>query len=499
MRPSISTGQLRTDYSHTHRHYRSTDYWGDQEDHGDSRNDRAAYDPSLPSIPPGDESTSVSSCGRRQDAVEIFEEYGISRPGGWLSEDASSLDGHRPSSRLKMLPICHSCRERLASQRLCNTCGHESCLKCTVDLPSDANEDHAAGTSSGRSKHPQPEIGTRQSGHLHRTRITEYETRHFHDHSRSDTGAATPKPDPPASPERFGDSKQKSNTEHALSEEAQVPTERISSSLRNNPFLMADRSAKAQAAQPQTMGTNARARPPTRLSDCVPSRRASLTFGLTGHPRCSNPSCTADRSGHHHVGGCQKRATHHDTAQQKEEVSLEIEDREMMHDHPPLNSLQKRIDQLYRHAEDLNHSQHIMEHLAVGSITLDQGTVVRRRLANKSTDNISPASESVKEPFRMHSLKKDDQTAVSRAEGNHEHELIKDIRTAAPSPQLHLVGRDIKTPTPSPRLHSLTADEKAQLAQSTQAHDLVNDRVTSRELSPKSREISEEVFSRVAG
>ena len=76
------------------------------------------------------EAASPGSTGRRQDALAVFDLYGVSRPEGWLSKG-----GFRPGSCTKKLQICHSCGESLQPGAQCSRCGHDFCSKCAAEVP----------------------------------------------------------------------------------------------------------------------------------------------------------------------------------------------------------------------------------------------------------------------------------------------------------------------------------------------------------------------------
>jgi hypothetical protein len=91
-------------------------------------------------------SSSVGSIIRRKNARDIFDEYGIARPENWLSEEGSQSGGTRPLPQRQppisitrlTYRICHSCRRRLTTGE-CPECGHESCIKCTDEMPLDSS------------------------------------------------------------------------------------------------------------------------------------------------------------------------------------------------------------------------------------------------------------------------------------------------------------------------------------------------------------------------
>ncbi|KAK2053888.1 hypothetical protein LY76DRAFT_470563, partial [Colletotrichum caudatum] len=71
----------------------------------------------------------------------IFAEYGISRPSGWLSDDEGE-DFSRHQDGTNSIPrhasnICHSCGAEVTSRTYCSTCGHAVCPQCASEIPDD--------------------------------------------------------------------------------------------------------------------------------------------------------------------------------------------------------------------------------------------------------------------------------------------------------------------------------------------------------------------------
>ncbi|KAK1510357.1 ATP synthase [Colletotrichum costaricense] len=80
--------------------------------------------------------SSIHSCGtdmttstiRKRHARDIFAEFGISRPSGWLSDDEEEdFSRHRDGTNSiprHVLNTCHSCGAEVTSRTFCSTCGH---------------------------------------------------------------------------------------------------------------------------------------------------------------------------------------------------------------------------------------------------------------------------------------------------------------------------------------------------------------------------------------
>lgn len=456
LRASVSAAQLGTPLCERET-YRSTRYW--QDNIGEETVIHHTESPSIV-VTDQEETCSVTSGGRREDAMAIFEEYGISRPQGWLSGAGShDTDYQEP---LPILPlVCHSCRDPLATLDDCNRCGHAACSKCTDDIRreerkttvvEDVHGDHSAHDLSA--KHwPEHDSGP---SHIHRTRITEYETRHYHRHSQSDSTRATTRPSSPAALQKSVPNQERPKDKPPVrrpSTTGHVP-------MKTNPFLIADRETKGRAAQPQTDRSFAKPRTPPRLSDCLPSRRVSHVAETQTRPAtCSIP--ILEEENHEHTAhaspgkGKDGHSSHNDWGHACEDSA---------------DPLQKKIDQLYHHAEDLNHSQHIMEHLAAGA-------------KNLGPPKTAPISR-VGSPVKMHSLTQEAMETYAISE-NRSHDLGSDMLSALSPPPLHRLTLERK----------LTMPRIEPLAQ----HGLSSDMTYLPPLSPKSHDLSDDVLKKVAG
>ncbi|KAM5365324.1 hypothetical protein ACJZ2D_011040 [Fusarium nematophilum] len=485
LRSGVSTPDLRTGHGRNFQREKSINHVAMLSRH-------AATDESFPPeplhVPPSPlpstrDSATVSSCERRQDAMEIFEQYGISRPEGWLSEDGSGIAELPQRNPAKVFQVCHSCGEPLSSQRYCPRCGHDSCVKCTGQAPGeDPHKGHQHSPAQHR-EHLTNKQSSKQSvhtteepdrDHVHRTQVTVRTTRH-RQASRFTSGPETPR-----TPHWVGrTSRRRFRTTQSAPKPAQkktiaVPTA-ISSSVKNNPFFVADREGKAQASEPTTTTKNAQAKRPTRLSNCVPRRRTrGSSSDSVSEDKCSDPGCRATHAGHHpirHSIECAARRSIRDQEgddEAREVVDLDEEQDIRPRKNSPLHSaLEKKIDQLYHHAEDLHHSQHIMEHLAAGARNLERSVATESRRADRKDARSRMRDTSpnlpVKSP-RYHSLSHDDVTTV---------------------------GEDVVEHTPS-------TDARVPAAIESESHNLAADPAVDRELSPKSHEIFDDIQTTVA-
>lgn len=402
-------------------------------------------------------SPSVSSTGRRQDAMEIFEQYGISRPGGWLSEEGSLVFEDVGIPHRKIIRVCHACGEALDARQYCPHCGHDSCLKCTSQVPEEMDERHDA---VGQNEHHTFEHSLKQTRHL----VEESTWSHIHSkevavhtvhqgQSKSNTSGETAKPQipmeesltahvatsPPSPPplsRQWPPSVEVSGKTAATRPKliASVP-KKTSIKVRNNPFLVADRNAKAKATEPTTTPTHARANKPTRPSDCE------------SHHRIHRSSDSTASVAHRSIVDKLAESADHDVV----DTGRNYRDKRTRNI-PLKGNLQKRIDQLYQHAEDLHHSQHIMEHLAAGSKTFDEKAVEEKR---ESKPAAGPSRTSMQQP-RDHLLSRDDTTAVTLEYPR--HSLVSDVRQPEAVPtEPHSLSDDsvVVEGGVSPRSHSL--------------------------------------------
>ncbi|KAI2630513.1 hypothetical protein GGS21DRAFT_205403 [Xylaria nigripes] len=79
-----------------------------------------------------------------QSARDIFMQYDISRPSGWLSEtDDLSLSGDGNASPRSFYRYCHICSTPTWAPTHCSSCGHRFCEKCmfepSIDTQANAN------------------------------------------------------------------------------------------------------------------------------------------------------------------------------------------------------------------------------------------------------------------------------------------------------------------------------------------------------------------------
>lgn len=73
---------------------------------------------------------------KRKSARDLYQDYGIVQPAGWLSDEkssdlAQSRDGnHSPQAYCHVCHVCHVCSHRTLATSECAACGHQFCQRC---------------------------------------------------------------------------------------------------------------------------------------------------------------------------------------------------------------------------------------------------------------------------------------------------------------------------------------------------------------------------------
>ncbi|PNY23256.1 Uncharacterized protein TCAP_06796 [Tolypocladium capitatum] len=383
---------------------------------------------------PRKEAFSLSSTGRQRDALTMFDLYEISMPDGWLSAEKPQSE-----SQAKALQICHSCGESLLSQERCSNCGHDFCFKCATKVTDrESYPSLVPETESGmlllESCAARCSTADDNVPGLDEASLSQEARRSpshrclpgLEDQRLSDTptlSASRKK----IVPERSG----------ALSDvDLKTPTglpsasARSGSAVRDNPFFKADRNAKAAASTPQTTPTNARTRKPRRLSDCLARRYMNRSSTQPENQEqgsdLSREAGDDDRqSGRHSIcctarRGLVRQSTYDEPGQSEED------------DGPLGEVLQRKIDQLYRHAEELHTSRHAMRHLASALEKLDGSSGTDQDVSSMSAVSLQPSNATPTRHPRVHSLEQDERTPVSSP--SRKHDLREDLTLPALSP-----------------------------------------------------------------
>lgn len=427
-------------------------------------------------------SASVDSTIRRRDARDIFDEYGIARPENWLSEGSSENGTTKqnlpaPAAAVTLrYRICHSCRRYLPPGTECPECGHESCIKCTDEMPLDSS------SLIDRADHPRPLVSRHRDAGSSRVSSNKQlgekgDKGNLQGGSRvSHTKTMTPKPfsasirtgNPPGSV---------TDKDDTILDQRAVGKRNVSDTLKANPFVQADNKQKALALTPQVQPQHAWTRRPTELSDCLPQRHMDRSVSDSTSPEdCENASCKGSSTGIRHSVRCtSRRKALRQLASRDWNADRYVHERARHNHHAPLQDpLQRKIDQLYHHSDDLHRSQHIIEHLAAGT----------RALLETVEDGKDSGPGTQPDP-RFHCLAADKVEAVGHAMVD--HDLSRDFVTQ--TDHQHRV----------PSFHSLHADELFQEAEAVSIHSLIDDLQIQREFSPMSLGTMEEVRPESSG
>ncbi|KAJ4268788.1 hypothetical protein NW762_002856 [Fusarium torreyae] len=446
-------------------------------------------------------SRTASSTEKCQDAMDILEQYGISRPEGWFSDDNLGKPDQTAQAKPMVSRICHSCGNPIACERYCPYCGHDSCLKCTGKISGqdlghkvlDASVEHQNQSYAGdMSKSPGQALKVAAVGGSHTARVAVDTTR------RREAARFASEPETPRTPRWV---RTQTRLKPARKKTIAAPTE-ISKSVKNNPFFMADKGLKKEAPEPAITTRSVQVEQKSKFSDCVPNRL------MSGSPRdshsqeeCSDPGCRATHAGHHpirHSIGCVTRRSlgaqivegteldEVDTTKDKVEEKRLQPSRES----PSRHKLQMKIDQLYHHGQDLHHSQHIMEHLAAGVKSLEPSATTEDKQADEQDDSSQTDGYNCRvhsQPVVDHTLSRDETVTVG--EDTTRHSLSTDaVVSDTIEPQPHNLPDDPKGDRhPSPKSHEPLDDArnkdagltKSRLANHDQGYDVREDRIRS--------------------
>ncbi|KAF4964354.1 hypothetical protein FSARC_7721 [Fusarium sarcochroum] len=440
-------------------------------------------------------SRTASSTEKCQDAMDILEQYGISRPEGWFSDDNLGTTNQIVQKKLTFSQICHSCGNPLGSERYCSHCGHDSCLKCTGEIPgqdlghkvldaSVQSQNHSYTEDLSKPPRQAPPAGS----HTARVAIDTTRRREMSRFASESEMARTP---------RWV--RTQTRPKPARKKTIAAPTE-IASSVKNNPFFMADRGLEKEAPEPAITTRSVQVEQKTKFSDCVPNRLMSDPPRYSHiQEECSDPSCRATHVGHHparHSVGC---ATRRDLGakvvegNELDKIGTEKDKDEEKHpqssrESPSRSKLQMKIDQLYHHGQDLHHSQHIMEHLSAGVKTLEPSATTEEKQVDEQDDNSRTDGYNCRvhsQPVTDHSLSRDETATVG--EDTTRHSLSTDaVVPDAIESQPHNLPDDPKGDRhPSPKSHEPLDDArnkdarltKSRLASHDQGYDVQDDHI----------------------
>lgn len=248
-----------------------------------------------------------------------------------------------------------------------------------------------------------------------------------------------------------------------------APTE-TSSSVKNNPFFMADRGTMKKPSEPAITTRSVQVERRPKHSDCVPDRLLSKSPRASHvNEECPGPSCRATHSGHHptrHSIGCATQRSMGALVAEGNELDMIDEGKgnnEAKHapvsKSPYRNKLQMKIDQLYHHGQDLHHSQHIMEHLAAGVRTLPSSATEEK--PPLEPDGRSQMGDYIlrahSQPVFDHSLSRDETVTVGTETTKHSLSRDPAVTGEIESKPLNLNGHK-GDQHPSPKSHEPHVD-----------------------------------------
>lgn len=219
-----------------------------------------------------------------------------------LSKLYADLDGANsvdPSS----VRTCHVCLAGVSSIRTyCTSCGHPLCKTCTCPIPEGADEAHKAFEDSGG---------------VHLT-IRDGDT--LTSYNRSVPPSPTKEPGDPLEAAGAGEGQLdntaqeddigESSTHQDTASRPPKPAESKTSSVKDNPFIVADRLSAGGPSTSKHVHVSQTTRRGTAPSDCI-SRRSDSEHK---DEHCSDPTCRATHPGHrpyrHSVSCSELRSAH---------------------------------------------------------------------------------------------------------------------------------------------------------------------------------------------
>ncbi|TWU77333.1 hypothetical protein ED733_005330 [Metarhizium rileyi] len=306
------------------------------------------------------------------------------------------------------MQMCHACGEDLSLEQQCAKCGHDYCYKCASER---------AGMTVSFTEEPK-----------------------FHQREHSDvpekkvSSTGVPQIDP-------------KTPKHGL--------------VTTNPFFLADRLPKAPSSDPQIARSGARPRRPRRLSDCVPRRlrnRSPSESVVEVSPRAHFIANSSGSGVETHILCCSASRNAVDTQKNKGGSAFSL-------------NLRSKINDLYRHAEDLHRAQYPKE-AAIAPDKLDCGSdtsSARGTVPRDEYNTGTPTKQLLK--TRLHSLSADSKYSVSMTLNS--HDIEQDAMTGSLRPkEEHIRGysnQSIKTISSSARANAnhssseLLEDEDCEL------------------------------------
>ncbi|CAJ0553519.1 Ff.00g120310.m01.CDS01 [Fusarium sp. VM40] len=424
-------------------------------------------------LPSTDPSRTASATEKCQDAMDILEQYGISRPEGWFSDGGTGTPDQVVPTKQMLSQICHSCGNPLAFQRYCSHCGHDSCMKCTGETQGLEHRTPETSVQYQEHKGKTPRLPSQSEG-LPSERS--YTSRATLDRARRrKTSRFASEPVTPRTPRSIKmQSRPVSKAGQNILKPARKKTiaapSEISTSVKNNPFFMADRGPKTEAPEPAITTRLVQVERKSKHSDCVPDRLTSKSPCVSHtQEECSDPSCKATHAGHqptrHSIGCATRRSMGVQVFEGNDLDKIKADEGKpvgkhapSLRDSPSRSKLQMKIGQLYHHGQDLYHSQHIMEHLSAGVKTLEDTPAEEAEDSLIDGYGLSVHSQ----PVADHSLSQDGTVTVKANLINHElgkDSAVPDVTESQP-PNLSDYHKGDQHP--SPKSHEPNDDTRGR-------------------------------------
>lgn len=198
---------------------------------------------------------------KRKSARDLYQQYGISQPPGWLSDDEEDSDlvlsGDGSHSPRVLCHVCHVCSHRTSAPSACTSCGHHFCQECICEcrdggVTTTERFSHRETTDKNAKSytHEYQRIVKTEHDTDHGSKATQVHHRDFASNLWRSASRAS--------------AKSETSAHHSTRERNHATTEAESAAYKNhganlsqNPFLVADRKAAKESAIPEEMNHTA--------------------------------------------------------------------------------------------------------------------------------------------------------------------------------------------------------------------------------------------------
>ncbi|KAI1189603.1 hypothetical protein F5B17DRAFT_180120 [Nemania serpens] len=233
-------------------------------------------------------------------AREMFTQYDISRPSGWLSDISLSVDGN--ASPRRYCRYCHVCSAPTWAPAHCSSCGHLLCERCAYEAPDGTPQAHASfshysspttardGAQPISASRPNPETIRKYHQEIIRSLRTPASPNHGHEYKQHNR-PFSPRADSSWLNTNEGHGEETTFLSPVIRHHSHTsgqPSDRMQSRstrpVKNNLFLLNDRKDKGQETDKDA----------------------------TNRIECGDPMCRATHAGHYpfrHSTSCSKRGS----------------------------------------------------------------------------------------------------------------------------------------------------------------------------------------------